>query len=247
MNTKKSPRSGFTLIELLTVIAIIGILAGILIPTVGAVKKKASMVTSSSNLKQVAIGYATYSNAGTRTRTIANGAWSQTSNKQAADMKDWAKLLAYHSELTDAGIWFISSDEKVSNFPGTLPRSIGIKNADGSFSESTEWSAIQEEVISYSAVVNMNANASGSTPLIWTKGLDSNSGVWSITSPWQGEGGHIAFMDGHVEFFPNLADDEYKLAPGSASGSNASTSSILTAIQTTSTTDYLQKSVNEQP
>jgi prepilin-type N-terminal cleavage/methylation domain-containing protein/prepilin-type processing-associated H-X9-DG protein len=240
MIKNKSPRSGFTLIELLTVIAIIGILAGILIPTVGAVKKKASMVTSSSNLKQIAIGYATYSNAGTRTRTIAQGAWSETSNKQAADMKDWAKLLAYHSELTDAGIWFISSDEKVSNYQGTIPRSIGIKNADGTFSEAADWTAIQEEVISYSAVVNMNANASGSTPLIWTKGLDT-SGVWSITSPWQGEGGHIAFMDGHVEFFPNLSDEEYKLAPGSASGSNSSTSSIADAIKTTSTTDYLQK------
>lgn len=241
MIKNKSPRSGFTLIELLTVIAIIGILAGILIPTVGAVKKKASMVTSSSNLKQVAIGYATFSNAGTRTRTIAKGGWSQEKNKQATDMKEWAKVLAYHSELTDAGIWFIGSDEKVSNYAGTLPRSIGIKNSDGSFAESSEWSSIQEEVISYSAVVDMNANASGSTPLIWTKGLDDTTGVWSITSPWQGEGGHIAFMDGHVEFFPSLVDDEYKLSPGSASGSNSSTSSILTAIQTTSTTDYLQK------
>ena len=241
MIKNKTPRSGFTLIELLTVIAIIGILAGILIPTVGAVKKKASMVTSSSNLKQIAIGYATYSNAGTRTRTIAQGAWSETSNKQAADMKDWAKLLAYHSELTDAGIWFISSDEKVSNYAGTLPRSIGIKNADGTFSEAADWAAITEEVISYSAVVDMNANASGSTPLIWTKGLDDTTGTWSITSPWQGEGGHIAFMDGHVEFFPNLSDDEYKLAPGSASGINTSTSSISDAIKTTSTTDYLQK------
>jgi prepilin-type processing-associated H-X9-DG protein len=86
----------------------------------------------------------------------------------------------------------------------------------------------------------MNANAAGSTPLIWTKGLDT-AGVWSITSPWQGEGGHIAFMDGHVEFFPNLKDSEYKLASGSASGASSSTSSIADAIKTTSTTDYLQK------
>ena len=241
MKKNKSPRSGFTLIELLTVIAIIGILAGILIPTVGAVKKKASMITSSSNLKQVAIAFATYSNAGTRTRTIAKGAWSESNNKQANNMKDWAKLLAYHAELTDAGIWFIGSDEKVSNYGGTLPRSIGIKQASGSFSESSEWSSIRENVISYSAVVDMNVNAPGSTPLIWTKGLSNTSGLWSITSPWQGEGGHIAFMDGHVEFFPNLSDPEYKLAPGKASGLTSSTSSILKAIQTTSTTDYLQK------
>lgn len=42
----------FTLIELLTVIAIIGILAGILIPTVGVVQKKAAIATSKARLSQ---------------------------------------------------------------------------------------------------------------------------------------------------------------------------------------------------
>ena len=46
MKTKQA----FTLIELLMVISIIGVLAGILIPTVGAVRKQANIAASKSQL-----------------------------------------------------------------------------------------------------------------------------------------------------------------------------------------------------
>lgn len=58
----RSPKSAFTLIELLTVIAIIGILAAILIPTVGAVRKRALKSQCASNLHQLGMALNLYVN-----------------------------------------------------------------------------------------------------------------------------------------------------------------------------------------
>ena len=64
MNPSKSVlrRGGFTLIELLTVIAIIGILAAIIIPTVGSVRNKAKSVRCVSNLRQIGVGIRAFAN-----------------------------------------------------------------------------------------------------------------------------------------------------------------------------------------
>ncbi|AKC83885.1 hypothetical protein IMCC26134_03495 [Verrucomicrobia bacterium IMCC26134] len=55
-----SPRAAFTLIELLTVIAIVGILAAIIIPTVGRVRSAARDAVGLSHLRQIGLAASLY-------------------------------------------------------------------------------------------------------------------------------------------------------------------------------------------
>jgi len=55
-----SRNKAFTLIELLTVIAIIGVLAAILIPTIGKIRQSANRASCASNLRQIGIALSSY-------------------------------------------------------------------------------------------------------------------------------------------------------------------------------------------
>ena len=136
--TQRQTRSGFTLIELLTVIAIIGILAAILIPAVGKVREVANKSTSASNMRSIAVAYATYSQSSGRTRVLNEN--RLTSKSYPKTVQGVAQFLGDEADLNDATLWRIDVDPDVIDAEPNPP-AVGFRAEDGSFSPDSDFTS----------------------------------------------------------------------------------------------------------
>lgn len=201
-------RNGFTLIEMITVIAIILLLGALLFPTVTGFLKRGQRAQSLNNIRQIANAYIQYraDNMGRNLplRISKHPSTGQDAVFEITSPYHIAYEFARREYLNEGAIYQISTDLYVEQ-QGVYPQSVAVRNADDS-----PWvlsNAFNSAPISFDLVAGLSSNAPPSTPVAITRGLDPDTGRWvddETVSPFGSEGGHIAFLDGHVEWYENV-------------------------------------------
>ena len=192
----RSSTSAFTLIELLTVIAIIGILAAIIIPTVGAVREKAQRAVDGNNLREIVKAAQIYAGDNQDKLPDPQSISNAVLGTPSLAWK-WPGILAKNNILTDPAFYFAKNDPV---FSGTYPTFIINPSAQRNSLHTT---FINNRSPSWEFVGGVKMSDAATSPLAYTRGLQTN-GTWSTTSGvYKDSGGYIAFLGGNVTFYPN--------------------------------------------
>ena len=192
-----SRSAAFTLIELLTVIAIIGILAAIVIPTVGTVREKAQRSVDGNSVREILKAAQIYAGDNQDRLPDPQNIPNTTLNAPQPAWK-WPGILAKNNILTDPSFYFCKND---AAFNGTYPQFI-IQPTAARNTLHTTFTTTRSP--SWEFVGGVKMSDAATTPVIYTRGLTS-TGLWNTTSGvYKDTGGFIAFLGGNISFYSNV-------------------------------------------
>jgi type II secretory pathway pseudopilin PulG len=202
---------------LLTVIAIIGILAAIVIPTVSTVREKAQRAVDANNLREIVKAAMIY--AGDNNDRLPDPATIPASVLTAASQPFlWPGILARHGVLTDPTLYYAKNDPL---FSGVYP--IAIISPDSRTTLDPGFTT--DRSLSIEFIGGLRLGDPASTPVLFTRGLRPD-GTWDPdTGVYKDAGGYVAYLNGSVQFHPNTATGKF-----TSNRSSRQTDNILEAI-----------------
>lgn len=209
---QKHPRlrlEGFTLIELLTVIAIIGILAAIIIPTVGKVRETAQRTVDANNLRELGKAATIYA---TDNRDSLPNPELPAGNSRVitggSRYLQWFGQIAKYADLNDPSLFISKSDDAVDLSTATLSTVIDPENKS---SLQSNFAALP--ALSFNVVGGLKMGDPSTTPVAYTRGLQAD-GKWKASTGdatkagvYGDAGGHVVFMGGNVEYYSGIENN----------------------------------------
>ncbi len=178
----------------------------------GMASKSASSTSDGLNLRQIGQSSLIYAQD------------HQDQLPRASDVWDYAGMLAENAGLNGASSWqsrFDPATTTHNDFPALIlsPAAGGKpRELNPAFRKLRPCFAV--------ALGSLNVNMPATTPIVWTRGLQSD-GTWAKHSPYGEEGGYIYFIGGKVSFYPNLTTNGGELTRFDGTGK---TSNILEAL-----------------